>query len=100
MVAKAIDVIDKAFRTNDDTIQFFKLLIIGLFIIGIVFGILAHRVLIWLGVIDIFLVLPLIWAIRGLVSVNKENTRIFKTASKTLRGVKNQAELRQRLQKI
>jgi len=94
------DVIDKAFKTNDDTIVFLKLFIIGLFVIGIVFGILAHRVLIWLGVIDIFLVLPLIWAIRGIVSVNKENTRIFKTASKTLRGAKNQAELRQRLQKI
>jgi len=94
------DVIDKAVKTNDDTIVFFKLFIIGLFVIGIVFGILAHRVLIWLGVIDIFLVPPLIWAIRGIVSANKENTRIFKTASKTLRGVKNQAELRQRLQKI
>jgi len=94
------DVIDKAFKTNDDTIVFLKLFIIGLFVIGIVFGILAHRVLIWLGVIDIFLVPALIWAIRGIVSVNKENTRIFKTASKTLRGAKNQAELRQRLQKI
>jgi len=94
------DVIDKAFKTNDDTIVFFKLFIIGLFVIGIVFGILAHRVLAWLGLIDILLVPPLVWAIRGIVSAKKENARIFETASKTLRGVKNQAELRQRLQKV
>ena len=92
-----VSVIDEAFETNRRCGRFFRYLIVGLVIGGIVFGILGYYVSRYLAFVEGAITPALIWAIRGLSSVGKDNVGILREASNTLKGANDQAEIEQRI---
>lgn len=99
MITLAVSIIDRAFDTNRGSTRFLKWLIIGLVIVGVLFGILAYYVSGLLGVVEILIAPALIWVIRSYRSVNKDNVRLLSEANKTLDGARSQAEIEDRIRK-
>ena len=99
MIFISVSIVDRAFDTNDGSIRFFRRLIIGLLMAGIVLGVAGSYLsrLIWL--VEVLIVPTLIWAIKGYQSVNSDNIDVLHGANETLRGARNQEEIERRIKK-
>ncbi len=99
MIPLVVNVIDRAFNTQRRSIRFLQGLIIGLLIIGIIFGILAYYTSMLLGFVEILIAPALIWSIRSYRAVNKDNVGLLNGANRTLMGARSQTEIEHRIRK-
>ena len=99
MVSIAIRFVDRAFNTNENSITFLRRLIIGLVIVGIIFGIAGCYIsrLVWL--VEALIVPTLVRAICSHQSINKNNVGLLNGANETLKGARRQKEIEHRIKK-
>lgn len=97
MISLVGSIIDRAFDTNQRSAHFLKWLIIGLVIVGVLFGILVRYISILLGFVEVLIAPALIWAIRSYRAVNKDNVGLLKEANRTLSGARSQVEIEHRI---
>jgi len=84
---------------NEKAIVFYQRLIIALVVIGVVFGILAYFVTMYLALAELIIGTGLVYAIRGCMAADKNNVVIFVGASNTIKHTKNQTDIRQKVKK-
>lgn len=97
MIPLVINVIDRAFGTNRCSARFFQHLILGLCGVGVLLGLLAYFVSIYISVLEILIVSPLIWAIKGLSSINRDNINLLDGANRVLKGAQGQKQIEHRI---
>ena len=99
MVSFAINIVDRAFNINEKSINLLGRLIIGLIVVGIVFGIVGFYIsrLIWL--VEVLIVPTLLRAITTYRSINKDNVDLLNGANKTLSGARRQAQIEHRIKR-
>ena len=68
-----------------------------LLVAGIAIVLLAIRVNVWLGFIEVVIAPGLVYSIRGVIAADTNNTNILKESSKALKNAHSQIQLRRRL---
>ena len=99
MIPLAVWIIDWSFNNQQRSIRFWQGLIIGLLIIGIIFGILAYYMSMLFGFVEVLIAPALIWSIRSYRAVNKDNVGLLNGANRTLMGARSQAKAEHRMRK-
>ncbi len=99
MISISISIVNRAFKNSEGSIHFFKRLIIGLLLAGIILGVAGGYLsrLIWL--VEVLIAPTLFLAIKGYQSANRDSVGVLHGANETLRGARNQKEIERRIKR-
>ena len=88
MISVAVGIINRAFNTNEKAINFFRILIASLIVVGIILGVVGcyFSKLTWL--VEVLIVPTLIWVIRGYRATINDNIGLLQGANNTLSGAR------------
>lgn len=99
MVSISISIVDRAFKKSEDYIHFFKWLIIGLLMAGIILGVAGGYLsrLIWL--VEILIAPSLILALKGYQTANRDSIGLLHGVNEILKGARGQEEIEHRIKR-
>lgn len=97
MIGDAKRTIRTVLKANRSARIFFMVFASILLVAGIAIVLLAIRVNVWLGFIEVVIGPGLVYSIRGVTEADRNNTNILKESSKAMQNALTQIQLRRRL---